>query len=175
MGGTGIEKRMAILRSAADQQIVKPFQTHGWSAEITDAKDDGEYLVITAIKSGVTRRVALLYSSATDNRFYKKLDSEVDRTFTNGELYHPEGFAYGLKKPVVPVDQFFPVLVAWNKELHPETTRPSPRPRSSKFHLIKAENPLVGHLGATRPVRQHESGGKAHQAARQRAIGRYLR
>ena len=144
MGGTGVEQRMAILRSAADQQIVKPFQTHGWSAEITDAKDDGEYLVITAIKSGITRRVALLYSSATDNSFYKKLDSEVDRTFTNGELYHPESFAYGLTKPVVPVDQFFPVLVAWNKELHPETTRPSPRPRPSKVHLIKAENPLVG-------------------------------
>ena len=156
---------MAILRSAADQQIVKPFQTHGWSAEITDAKDDGEYLVITAVKSGVTRRVALLYSSATDNKFYKKLDSEVDRTFTNGELYHPESFAYGLKKPVVPVDQFFPVLVAWNKELHPETTHPSPRPRPSKVHLIKAENPLVGIWARLDQFASTESGGSSSGGA----------
>ena len=143
MGGTGIEQRMAILRSAADQQIVKPFRTHGWTADITEAKEDGEYLVVTAIKAHVTRRVALLYSSATDNKYYNKLDSEVDRTFTNGELYKIESFAYGLKKPVVPVDQFFPVLVAWNKELYPETGRPPVKPRPSRIHSIKAENPLL--------------------------------
>ncbi len=143
MGGTGIEQRMAILRSAADQQIVKPFRTHGWAAEITEAKQDGEYLVIKAVKADVTRCVALLYSSATDNKYYKKLDSEVDRIFTNGELYMIESFAHGLKKPVVPVDQFFPVLVAWNKELHPQTRRPPVKPRPSSIHSIKAENPLL--------------------------------
>jgi hypothetical protein len=143
MGGTGIEQRMAILRSAADQQIVKPFRTHGWTAEITEAKEDGEYLVITAARADVTRRVALLYTSATDNKYYKKLDSEVDRTFTNGELYMIESFAYGLKKPIVPVDQFFPILVAWNKELYPESGRPPAKPRPSSVHSIKAENPLL--------------------------------
>jgi hypothetical protein len=143
MGGTGIEQRMAILRGAADQQIVKPFRTHGWSAEITEAKDDGEYLVVTAVKNDVTRKVSLLYSSATDNKFYKKLDSEVDRTFTNGELYHPEHYVYGLKKPVVPVDQFFPVLVAWNKELHPQAKRARPKWQPSRVHKLTAENPLV--------------------------------
>jgi hypothetical protein len=142
MGGPGIERRMEILRSAADQQIVKPFRTHGWSADISDAKDDGEYLVVTAVKNGVTRRVSLLYSSATDNKFYKKLDSEVDRTFTNGELYHPEHYAYGLTKPVVPVDQFFPVLVGWNKELHPEAKRVPRKPQSSRVHRLTAENLL---------------------------------
>ena len=143
MGGTGIEQRMAILQSAADQQIVRPFRAHGWMAEITEAQEDGEYLVIMAVKADVTRRVALLYSSATDNKYYKKLDSEFDRTFTNGELYMIESFAYGLKKPIVPVDQFFPVLVAWNKELHPETGRPPVKPRPSSVHSIKAENPLL--------------------------------
>ncbi len=143
MGGTGIEQRMAILRSAADQQIVKPFRTHGWTAEITEAKEDGEYLVITAARADVTRRVALLYTSATDNKYYKKLDSEVDRTFTNGELYMIESFAYGLKKSVVPVDQFFSILVAWNKELYPESGRPLAKPLPTKIHSIKAENPLL--------------------------------
>jgi hypothetical protein len=103
----------------------------------------GEYLVVTAVKNDVTRKVSLLYSSATDNKFYKKLDSEVDRTFTNGELYHPEHYAYGLKKPVVPVDQFFPVLVAWNKELHPQAKRARPKWQPSRVHKLTAENPLV--------------------------------
>jgi hypothetical protein len=143
VAGIGIEQRMAILRSAADQQIVKPFRTHGWVAEIADAKEDGEYLVITATKGGVTRRVALLYSSATDNQYYKRLEPEVDRIFTNGELYKIESFAYGLKKPIVPVDQFFPVLVGWNKELHPEAKRPPLKPRPISVHSIKAENPLL--------------------------------
>jgi hypothetical protein len=143
VGGIGIELRMAILRSAADQQIVKPFRTHDWVAEITDAKDDGEYLVISATKGNVTRRVALLYSSATDNRYYKRLETEVDRIFTNGELYRIESFAYGLKNPVVPVDQFFPVLIGWNKELHPGTKRAALKPRPLSVHSIKAENPLL--------------------------------
>jgi hypothetical protein len=143
VSGVGIEKRMAILRGAADQQIVKPFRTHGWIPEITDAKEDGEYLIITATKEGATRRVALLYSSATDNRYYKLLETKVDRIFTNGELYMIDNFAYGLKNPVVPVDQFFPVLVGWNKELHPETARRSPQPRPRNVHSIKAENPLL--------------------------------
>jgi len=125
MGGTGIEQRMAILQSAADQQIVKPFRTHGWMAEITEAKEDGEYLVIMAVKADVTRRVALLYSSATDNKYYKKLDSEVDRTFTNGELYMIEKLRLRAEEANCPCRSVFPVLVAWNKELHPETGRPS--------------------------------------------------
>jgi hypothetical protein len=143
VGGVGVEQRMAILRSAADQQIVKPFRTHGWVAEITDAKEDGEYLVVTATKEAVTRRVALLYSSATDNKYYKSLEGEVDRTFTNGELYMIESFAYGLKKPIVPVDQFFPVLVGWNKELHPEAQRAPLKPRPRDVRSIKSENPLL--------------------------------
>jgi hypothetical protein len=143
MGGTGIEQRMAILRSAADQQVVKPFRTHGWTADVTEAREDGEYLVITAVKKNVTRRVALLYSSATDNKYYKGLDSRVDRIFTNGELYMIESFAFGLKTPVVPVDQFFPTLVAWNKEIYPEVGRPPPRRRHSTVRSIKAENPLL--------------------------------
>jgi len=55
----------------------------------------------------------------------------------------PESFAYGLSKPVVPVDQFFPVLVGWNKELHPAAAAAPAKPRPLRAHLIKSENPLV--------------------------------
>jgi hypothetical protein len=57
VAGIGIEQRMAILRSAADQQIVKPFRTHGWIPEIADAKEDGEYLV--GSKTSQTSLIAL--------------------------------------------------------------------------------------------------------------------
>ena len=143
MGGTGVEQRMAILRGSIEQQIVKPFRTHGWLAEITGAVEAGEYMVVTARKLDVTKKVALLYSSATDNGVYKKLDAEVDRTFTNGELYKPESFAYGLSKPVVPVDEFYPVLIAWNKELFPAVAHATTKPRPSTVKRIKAENPLM--------------------------------
>jgi hypothetical protein len=144
MGGAGIEQRLAILRGSVDQQIVKPFRTHGWIADISQVVEEGEYIVITATKLGVTKRVALLYSSATDNRIYKTLDVEVDRTFTNGELYKPESFAYGLSKPVTPVDEFYPVLVAWNKELFPAVSpAKAVKPQPSSVKRIKAENPLA--------------------------------
>ncbi|WP_237479385.1 YaaC family protein [Lichenibacterium dinghuense] len=143
MGGTGVEQRMAILRGSVDQQIVKPFRTHGWTAEITGVVEAGEYMVVTATKLGKTKKVALLYSSATDNRVYKALDSEVDRTFTNGELYKPESFAYGLTKPVTPIDEFYSTLIGWNKELFPANTRRAAKSRPSTVRRIKAENPLI--------------------------------
>ena len=143
MGGTGIEQRMTILRNSADQQIVKPFRTHGWTAEITIVVEASEYMVVTATKLGNTKRVALLYTSATDNKIYKTLDAEVDRIFTNGKLYKPESFAYGLTKPVVPVDEFYPVLIGCNKELFPATGRPTAKPRPSIVRRIEAENPLT--------------------------------
>ena len=143
MRGTGIEQRMAILRGSVDQQIVKPFRTHGWTAEITGVVEASEYMVVTATKLGNSKQVALLYTSATDNKVFKALDAEVDRTFTNGELYQPESFAYGLTKPVLPVDEFYPLLVGWNKELFPATGRPPAKARPSTVRRIKAENPLA--------------------------------
>ncbi len=143
MSGTGVELRLAILRGSIEQQIVKPFRTHGWIAEITASVEAGEYMIVTATKLNVTKRVALLYSSATENSVYKRLDAEVDRTFTNGELYKPESFIYGLSKPVVPVDEFYPVLIEWNKALFPQVRTAPVKPQPTSVRHIKAENPLV--------------------------------
>ncbi len=144
MGGPGVELRMKLLRDAADQQMVKPFRTNGWSAAIGSENPSGEYLIVEATKSGVARRVALLYSSATDNRVYKALDATVDHIFTNGELYKIDSFAYGISKPVAPVGDFFPVLVAWNKELAPVSDKPLPPAGPRTVRIITAENPLTG-------------------------------
>lgn len=143
MAGVGVEQRMAILQRAIDQQSIKPFETHGWTVGVEEKNEQAEYIIVMATKEAVVRRVALLYTSATANNIFKQLDTKADRTFTNGALYKPESFIYGLTKPVVPVDEFFPILVAWNKELHPEQDRARFRARPTKLHQIKAENPLA--------------------------------
>lgn len=146
MGGTGVELRMKILRESAEQQILKPLQTHGWVAEIESESTAGEYLIVAANKSETTKKVALMYSSGTSNDHYKALDAIVDHIFTNGALYRIEQFAYGIETPVEPVDDFFPLLVSWNKALAP----PEPslvqdsKPRPQKQRIITSENPLDG-------------------------------
>jgi len=139
-----MEQRMKILREAADQQLLKPFRTHGWDTVVSSEDTSGEYLIVEAKKAAVTRRVALLYTSATDNKHYKVLDAAVDHIFTNGALYHIESFTRGITKPVTPVGDFFPVLVAWNKELTPDTNLPLPPARPRRVRRITGENPLAG-------------------------------
>jgi hypothetical protein len=144
MAGYGVELRMDILRKAADQQMLKPLRTHGWTATIASEHVDGEYLTLSASKSGANHSIALMYSSATDNRHYRQLDATVDHIFTNGALYMVENFAHGVSTPVSPIDDFFPVLVAWNKQLAPETIAPIVRPRSRTVRRITAERPVDG-------------------------------
>jgi hypothetical protein len=142
MGGPAVELRMQILQNAADQQILKPLRTHGWHAEIARENQDGEYIVVTATKQGATHKVALLYTSATDNRHYKALGAEVDHIFTNGELYHIESYAYGIATPVAPIKEFFPVLLGWNKALAPTLEVSAPKPTPRTIRRITAECPL---------------------------------
>ncbi|MBU6453405.1 MAG: hypothetical protein KGS72_16615 [Cyanobacteria bacterium REEB67] len=144
MQDSGRETRMSILRRAIEQQIVKPFMTHGWEAEISSEESDGEYIVVTAKKAGAIKKVALLYSSATANNVYKKLDTQVDQIFTNGELYKPESYAYGLTRPALSVNDFYPILIGWNKELFPELKPTAVKPQPTTVRRIKAENPLMG-------------------------------
>lgn len=144
MGGFGIELRMKLLRESTYQQLIKPFQRHGWSAEIISENEDGEYIVVDATKKNVTYKIALLYSSAIDNRHYKKLDSFVDHIFINGTLYHIESYAYGVKTTILPIDEFFSVLITWNKKLFPENKHKTYVHQFSKIRYITEENPLDG-------------------------------
>lgn len=144
MSGYGVELRMDILRKAADQQMLKPLRSHGWTATIDSEHADGEYLVISATKADATHKAALMYSSATDNRHYRQLDKTVDHIFTNGALYKVESFAYGIAKPVAPVDEFFPLLVKWNKLLAPEANVPTQKSRARTVRRITTESPVDG-------------------------------
>ncbi len=145
MAGPAVEKRLQLLRQSADQQILKPLETHGWTAKIESENPDGEYFIIEASKDSISHRIALLYTSATANGVYKTLDGAVEHIFTNGELYDIEQYAYGIATPVLPIGDFFPVLVAWNKQIAPGVNTQLPtraRPRSVRH--ITAENPLAG-------------------------------
>jgi hypothetical protein len=144
MGGQGVEQRMKILHEAAAQQLLKPFHTHGWDAIVSSENAHGEYLIVEAKKGAMTRRVALLYTSATDISHYKALDAAVDHIFANGALYHIESFTQGIRKPVTPIADFFPVLVAWNKELTPDIHKALPPARPRRVRQITGENPLAG-------------------------------
>ncbi|PYD04436.1 hypothetical protein DND90_09305 [Pseudomonas syringae pv. maculicola] len=119
---TGSALRMDILEKAAEQQILKPLASYGWTAEIESRYASGEFLIISASKHGQAHRVALMYSSATDNRHYKFLDTKVEHIFTNGELYKIESFAFGLKCKVSPISDFFPLMVEWSRTISPPSS-----------------------------------------------------
>ncbi len=145
MAGPAVEKRLQLLRQSADQQILKPLETHGWTAKIESENPDGEYFIIEASKDSTSHRIALLYTSATANGVYKTLDGAVEHIFTNGELYNIEQYAYGIATPVLPIGDFFPVLVAWNKQIAPGVNTQLPtRGRPRLVRHITAENPLAG-------------------------------
>lgn len=166
MAGTGIELRMDILRKAADQQILKPLRMHGWTTTIASEHNDGEYLTIGACKAEANHTIALMYSSATDNRHYRTLDATVEHIFTNGALYMVESFAYGISTPVSPIDDFFPVLVDWNKQLAPETIAPVTTQRTRNIRRITAERPADGIWAA---LTQFSSVKLAHKLVERRA------
>src|SRR4051812_11725843 len=90
---TGVKARMKILDDSVDRNIVDLLTHQGWSSEIAERNEAGEYIIVECVKSEVTKRVALLYTSATDNAHYKALDSKSDAIYTNGELYHIESYA----------------------------------------------------------------------------------
>lgn len=144
MSGTGVELRMDILRRAAEQQMLKPLRTHGWTAGITAEMENGEYLIILASKQGIDHKVALMYTSATDNKHYRDLEREVSHIFTNGALYRLASFAYGISTPVAPIDDFFPLVIDWNKQLAPAVPTRSTVPPPGAIRNITAEHPADG-------------------------------
>lgn len=144
MGGVGIELRMGILHNAAKQQMLGPLLSHGWIASVVEESKDGEYLVIDATKGAKKHSVALMYTSATDNRHYRQLESRVSHIFTNGQLYHVEEYTRGVATPVSSLDDFFPLLVEWNSELAPPKLSKKIANSPDSIIRIVSENPLAG-------------------------------
>ena len=139
--------RLAILRRDVEQEMLKPFRSHGWSAEIAQEYDGHSSLEIVASRGPTSVRIAVLYSSATDNTYYKALEQRVEHIFFHGRPYMLESFARGVNVPVEPMGDFFPFLVALNKQVEPDCSPPvNLDVKKSLSRRISDENPLNGVL-----------------------------
>lgn len=88
--------RLAILRREVEQTVLKPLRSHGWSARVDQEVDRGSFIEISASKSTVATKIAVLYSSSEmDNAQYLMLAQRVDHIFFNGQPYKLDTFATG--------------------------------------------------------------------------------
>ena len=138
--------RIAILRRDVEQTVLKPFRSHGWEADIVQEHDYQSSLELTASKKGRNVRIAVLYSSASDNTHYKNLEERVEHIFFHGQPYMVESFAHGVKVPVEPLGDFFPLLVALNKQVEPDRSPSATDRPKLAVRRITDENPIEGIL-----------------------------
>lgn len=112
---TGKSQRFSILKSSAEHKLLQQLQLHGWKTVADEEFRAGEYLVITAERGGHSHSIGLMYTSATDNKYYKILASQVEHIFINSPLYKLESFAHGINIPISHIDDFQNLLFKWNE------------------------------------------------------------
>ena len=140
---TSANPRLSLLRREVEQRVLKPFRSHGWSANIMCEIDHDDCIEITADKGPVTTRIALLYSSSgISNAKYRELSKRVDHIFFYGQPYMLESFARGVTVPVEQLGHFFPFLVNLNKKVEPDRSPPVMPRRTVTVRRLTAENPL---------------------------------
>ena len=140
---TSENPRLNLLRQEVERTVLKPFQSHGWSANIVRETDDDDCIEITAEKEPVTSRIAVLYSSSgISNAKYRELSTRVEHIFFNGQPYMLDTFAKNVPVPVEPLGDFFPFLVKLNKKVEPDRSPPIKTHKVAKVRRLTAENPL---------------------------------
>ncbi|MDE2419696.1 MAG: hypothetical protein KGO49_00745 [Gammaproteobacteria bacterium] len=148
MMNTGSQQRLEILRRDVERIIIQPLTSHSWVAKIDQECPDGDgYLIISACRANFTHRIAVLYSCGTSNQTYKKLEQQVDHIFYNGQPYHVSEYAYGIGKPVSPVEEFHSVMLKWNSassgKFAPISTDQEPITAAPTTHrLLLSEEPV---------------------------------
>ena len=140
---TSANPRLNLLRREVEQTVLKPFRSHGWSANIVREIDSDDCIEIAADKGPVNTRLAVLYSSSgISNAEYKELSKRVDHIFFNGQPYMLDAFARGVSVPVEPLGDFFLFLVDLSKRIEPDRS-PSVMPHKAvNVRRLTAENPL---------------------------------
>ncbi len=145
---TGWESRLQILRRRAEDDILAPLRTHGWTAEIEQEVERGEYIIVAAERGGHSHKVAILYSSGTGNGIYRQLEEVVEHIFYQGQPYEVEQLARGVAAPVSSSDDFYAVLMRWNADsaegkFAPATQEDEPTLAARPEHLVLlAEQPI---------------------------------
>jgi hypothetical protein len=99
----GVLLRKAVLQQECMQDLVRPLRDAGWEMEVGEPDDRGLSVVVKASSGNSRLTVALLYSCATDNKFYKKLAETCDAILYVGAPYNQAQYAYGINVHVGPV------------------------------------------------------------------------
>lgn len=143
----GWDQRLAILRRDAESKLLEPLRTHGWTVAIEREVENGEYLVITAERGGHRHRIAIMYTSATENAVYKALATQVEHIFIKGDLYKLESYAHGIDTPVTSANDFQTLLVEWNDtssegKFAPDVPLGEHTARPPKHRTLLSETPI---------------------------------
>ena len=148
---TSANPRLGILRREVEQTVLKPFRSHGWSADIVREIDRHDCIEVAAERGAVVSRIAVLYSSSgISNASYRELSDRVDRIFFNGQPYMLDSFAKGVSVPVEPLGDFFLFLVDLNKQVEPDRSPRTMSRRTTTVRRLTAENPLEAVLARLR-------------------------
>ncbi|MDR3451135.1 MAG: hypothetical protein P4M15_15555 [Alphaproteobacteria bacterium] len=144
VGAIAPNPRLAILRRDIEQSVLKPLRSHGWTADMVAEFDHHDSIEIEASKRNVKVRIAVLYSSATDNAHYRELATRVERIFFNGEPYRVADYTAGVNVPVEPLSEFFQYLIVLNKRLEPDRSPAAVTTTQKPVRRITGENPVEG-------------------------------
>jgi hypothetical protein len=143
---SGWEGRLAILRRDAEQSLLSPLRTHGWTAMISREVEQGEYLIIEAERAGYRHQIALMYTSATANSVYKDLAPKVEHIFIKGQLYKLNAYAYGIETPISEAADFHDTLLKWNAMSSDGKFAPTPvgevQAERPKHSVLLSETPI---------------------------------
>ena len=135
--------RLDALRREVEEKVLKPFRSHGWSAEVVLELDRHDCIEIVASRNEVETRIAVLYGSDISNSHHRELSNRVERIFSTSQPHMPDASERGVAVPVESLDNFFAFLVDLSKQLQPEHS-PSAvvRPKPPRVRRLTAENPL---------------------------------
>ena len=167
--GNSNNPRLDILRKEVEQSVLRPFRSHGWSADIVKEFDRGSYIEIGAAKGTMNVRIAVLYSSGEiSNAHYRELSERVDHIFFHGRPYRLDSFTHGVTVPVEPLDNFFPFLVDLSKKVEPARSVPIVSSKTPTVRRLTGENP---HDAVMARLRQFTSATLAKKLVARRAEG----
>lgn len=147
---TGWKARLDILKRDAERKIISQLKIHGWETKITSEVSKGDYITIETSRGGHSHKIALMYSSATDNAIYKQLQTQVEHIYINSDLYKLNSYAYGITTPVTSASDFQEQLLEWNKTSANGLFVPTENTSDdesfdqepTKLNRIQSENPL---------------------------------
>ena len=159
--------RLELLRQEVEQQVLIPFRSHGWSADIVCEVDRHDCIEIAAKRGAVAIWIAMLYSSSEiSNASYRELSNRVNRIFFRGQPYMLESFTSSVAVPVESLGDFFAFLVDLNKQVEPDRSPSVSLRRPTTVRRLTAENPLEAVIAR---LQQFTSETLAHKLVQRRA------